>query len=357
MHFDTNILLKALPALLLLAGIEWMVLVKEKHHAKPKGQELGSLWLGLGFLILSPVTKSVNLFAYSIAYEYRIWSLPDNLWLTFIPGFLAEDFTYYWFHRLSHQVRFLWASHMVHHSGEHFSYTVAFRQPWTGHLSGTFIFWMWMPLVGFSPAMVLFLKSINVMYQFSLHTETIKRLPRWVEFIFNTPSHHRVHHGSDREYIDKNHGGTLMIWDRIFGTYQDEIRKPTYGLTKNIPSQNPFVITFFEWKRLFADLRHSRSFGDYISYLFRPPGWSKPVSAVSARCQPHVAHPGVQAEGKKNTCKTCTLRGSCAHSAAVQKHSKENNGTAIRNTANDPGIMPQEQPAPMALQTGNERSV
>lgn len=275
MHFDTNILLKAVPAFILFVVVEWIVLVKAHHHTKSKRIEFGSVWLGVGFLLLSPITKSLNLFSLSLAYEYRIFSLSDNIWITIFPCFLAEDFSYYWFHRLSHQVRYLWASHMVHHSGEDFSYTVAFRQPWTSYISGTFIFWMWIPFIGFTPEMVLFLKSASVIYQFCLHTETIGRLPGWYEYIFNTPSHHRVHHGSDTCYLDKNHGGTLIIWDRIFGTYQDEIFKPTYGLTKNIPSQNPFVITFFEWKRLLADIINATSPLDVFRYLFKAPGWRK----------------------------------------------------------------------------------
>ena len=129
----------------------------------------------------------------------------------------------------------------------------------------------------------MYVKSINVIYQFWLHTEAVKKLPYWVEYIFNTPSHHRVHHGSNVEYLDKNHGGILMIWDRLFGTYQDEIAKPQYGLTKSINSNNPFTITFYEWKKLWNDLRKATNFKDYLNYIFNAPGWSKDESSHTTR--------------------------------------------------------------------------
>ncbi|MGH2565918.1 MAG: sterol desaturase family protein, partial [Ginsengibacter sp.] len=148
------------------------------------------------------------------------------------------------------------------------------RVPWTSGFTGNFLFWVWMPLLGIEPYMIILMKSISVLYQFWMHTETIKKLPKWFEMLFNTPSHHRVHHGSNIEYLDKNHGGTLIIWDKLFGTFQQEIFKPTYGLTENIKSLNPFVIEFYEWKNLFNDLRKSGKLKDRFHYLFNSPGWS-----------------------------------------------------------------------------------
>jgi sterol desaturase/sphingolipid hydroxylase (fatty acid hydroxylase superfamily) len=164
----------------------------------------------------------------------------------------------------------------VHHSSEEYSLlTAGLRHTWTGNFSGTFLFWAWMPFVGFNPAMVLIIKSISTIYQFWIHTETIKKLPAWFEALFNTPSHHRVHHGSDLIYLDKNYAGTLIIWDKIFKTYQPEKYTPQYGLTKKINTSNPFVIAFHEWINMFRDLKKSKSVSEGIHHLFNAPGWSK----------------------------------------------------------------------------------
>jgi hypothetical protein len=130
-----------------------------------------------------------------------------------------------------------------------------------------------MPLIGIEPAMVIAMKSASVAYQFWMHTERIRKMPAWFEAIFNTPSHHRVHHSSDVEYLDKNHAGTLIIWDKIFGTYQEETFSPKYGLTENIRSFNPIAIEFFEWKNIVKDLRKTRRMKHRLQYLFNRPGW------------------------------------------------------------------------------------
>lgn len=197
--------------------------------------------------------------------------------------FFSDDFSFYWFHRFSHKIRFLWASHKVHHSSEKLTFISGLRVPWTSDLTGNFLFWAWMPFIGFAPYMVIFMKSASVLYQFWLHTETIKKLPKWFEAAFNTPSHHRVHHSSDVEYLDKNHAGTLIIWDKFFGTYQEEIFKPKYGLTENIKSFNPFVIAFHEWKSLFNDFKKAKSLSHGIQYLFNSPGWSHDGSTKTTK--------------------------------------------------------------------------
>jgi hypothetical protein len=140
-----------------------------------------------------------------------------------------------------------------------------------------------MPLLGFEPYLVIYMKSISVIYQFWMHTETIGKFPQWIEMIFNTPSHHRVHHASNTEYLDKNHGGTLIIWDRLFGTYQEEVTQPIYGLTENIRSANPFLIAFHEWKNLLNDLKKSEKIMDRLRYFFNPPGWSHDASSKTTK--------------------------------------------------------------------------
>jgi sterol desaturase/sphingolipid hydroxylase (fatty acid hydroxylase superfamily) len=197
--------------------------------------------------------------------------------------FFADDFSYYWFHRTAHNVNWFWASHVVHHSSQHYNLAAALRQTWTGNATGSFLFWAWMPLVGFHPLWILFMQQVSLIYQFWIHTETVHHCPRWVEFIFNTPSHHRVHHGSDLKYLDKNHAGILIIWDRMFGTFQPEEERPVYGLTRNINSFNPFVIAFKTWGELFHKAIHSGSLRNGMNYFIKPPGWSHDGSSLTVR--------------------------------------------------------------------------
>jgi sterol desaturase/sphingolipid hydroxylase (fatty acid hydroxylase superfamily) len=283
MNVDTNIILQAIPAMLLLIIIEAIYLIKDHRFSNTKKDLLANAGLGFGFVILSPVTKSINLVVYALMYEHRIFDITHHIWLAWFLCFLADDFSFYWSHRMSHEVRFLWASHQVHHSGEVLSLSGAFRQSWTSNISGTFLFWMWMPLLGFTPAMIMFMKSLTAIYQFWLHTEAIGKLPGWFEGVFNTPSHHRVHHGSDVEYLDKNHGGITIIWDKIFGTFQEETHRPTYGLTKNIGSYNPFVIFLFEWKNMFKDLRRAKTPREFFNYIFNAPGWNSDGKGQTAK--------------------------------------------------------------------------
>jgi len=309
MQLDTNLLLHAIPAFLLLVIAENVYIIKEHHSYGTTKEVLASFALGIGYVFLAPFTKGINLLSYTFLYEHRLCDLSNHVFIAWIVCFIGDDFTYYWSHRLSHEIRFLWASHAVHHSAETFTLAAALRQSWTNNLTGTFLLWTWMPLFGISPAMLLFMKSVNVIYQFWLHTETIAKLPRWFEYIFNTPSHHRVHHGSNIEYLDKNHAGVLIIWDRIFHTYQEEIRKPKYGLTKPIHSNNPLIITFFEWKNLLSDLKHCSSLREYILYIFKAPGW-KPKGRIGTS---HALNQQLSIQNKASSfcdhnCITCILR-------------------------------------------------
>lgn len=232
---------------------------------------LSSIGMGLGNVAVGIVSKTLIFGAYLFVYEYRIITLESTWWMWLLL-FLGDDFSYYWFHRSSHNIRYFWASHVVHHSSQKYNLATALRQTWTGGISGSFIFYLWMPLLGFHPLAILFMHSISLLYQFWIHTELIDRMPRWFEYIFNTPSHHRVHHSSDAKYLDRNHAGILIIWDRMFGTFTEEEEHPTYGLTTNIKSFNPLYIASHEWLAIFKDLwAHPR----YAwQYLFGPPGWS-----------------------------------------------------------------------------------
>ena len=240
-----------------------------------------SLAMGLGNVGIAAVTKLGTFALMTWLYQYRVATLP-NLWWTWVLLFFAEDFCYYWFHRASHEVRALWAAHVNHHSSEHYNLSTALRQSWTTPLTAP-AFWLVLPLVGFAPWMVFTQQAISLLYQYWIHTEAIDRLPAPLEFVFNTPSHHRVHHGSNPEYLDRNHGGILIIWDRLFGTFAPERARVRYGLTENIRTFKPHVIAFHEWIAMARDARRAPTWRAALGYLLRPPGWRHDGKGKTAR--------------------------------------------------------------------------
>lgn len=199
----------------------------------------------------------------------------QHQWWAWLLLFFLEDFTFYWFHRSNHEVRLLWAGHVNHHSSRYFNFGTALRQG-VGERLHKFLFWMWLPLLGFDPAMIVVMISISLFYQFWLHTTSVRRLPRWFEAVFNTPSHHRVHHGSNVRYLDRNHGGVLIIWDKLFGTFSPERDDDpvVYGLTSNITSDNIAWVALHEYVAIARDLKRAGNWRDRMRYLFLAPGWS-----------------------------------------------------------------------------------
>jgi sterol desaturase/sphingolipid hydroxylase (fatty acid hydroxylase superfamily) len=291
MSLNTNIILSAIPAFIILAIAESIALSLEHRNPETKKNVLASLGLGFVFIFASFFSKGFLLFVYSFLYEFRIFHIEHFSWWIWALCFIGEDFSYYWYHRACHSIRFLWATHLVHHSSETYNFFASFRQSWFGNVNGSFIFWVWMPLAGFTPEMILYAKSISTIYQFFIHTETIKKLPAWYEFIFNTPSHHRVHHSSDEAYLDKNHGGTLILFDRLFGTYKDETFAPHYGLTKKLDSYNPVYITFSEWINIFRDMKTVRDFKNGWLCLFGSPSWRPKESSPKGNSMPLASNP------------------------------------------------------------------
>lgn len=208
-------------------------------------------------------------------YAHRLWTVPmDTAW-GWAAMFFCTEFFYYWMHRTGHRVRWYWASHQVHHTGNQYNLTAAFRQSLTGKISGGFVFFAPQCLLGFSPDAVLLSYIVNLVYQFWIHTDLIGKLG-WMEGVLNTPSAHRVHHAANVEYLDCNYGGTIMLFDRIFGTYVTEqdgvpIR---YGLVKPQTSNSALKICLAEWWAMVKDLRKVRGPRDLVGYLFGPPGWA-----------------------------------------------------------------------------------
>lgn len=230
-----------------------------------------SIAMGLGNVIIGLFTKGLVFTVYMLIYQFRIWEIGFGWW-AWLLVFFADDFSYYWFHRTAHNVRYFWASHVIHHSSQKYNLSTALRQTWTGNITGSFIFYLWMPLVGFHPLMIMFMQSISLLYQFWIHTEVIQKMPRWFEAVFNTPSHHRVHHANNAQYLDRNHAGILIIWDKLFGTFQPEEERPNYGLTENIDTYNPLLIATHEWIAIIKDIRRYPQYA--WNYLFGKPGWS-----------------------------------------------------------------------------------
>ena len=193
-------------------------------------------------------------------------------WISFLLAMVLWDLCYYWEHRMAHRVSLFWGGHVVHHQSEDYNLSVALRQTSTGFLWGI-PFYLPMALVGIDPVTFALAGGFNLLYQFWIHTEHIDKLPRWFEYVFNTPSHHRVHHGRDPKYIDKNYGGIFIIWDRLFGTFKAEEERPNYGVTTPLRSWNPVYANFAHYVWLWRTTRQSRSLGDTAKMLFKPPGW------------------------------------------------------------------------------------
>jgi sterol desaturase/sphingolipid hydroxylase (fatty acid hydroxylase superfamily) len=264
----------AIPAFILLVLIEIGVTRLRREPAYEIRDTAASLAMGLGNLVIGIVLGLATYAAANWVYQYRLLDL-GYAWWSFVLVLFAEDLTYYWFHRLSHRSRFWWAAHINHHSSQHYNLSTALRQTWTG---GLFQWVLWLPLalVGFPPALVVFQKGMSLVYQFWIHTETIRRLPRWFEAVMNTPSHHRVHHATNPRYLDRNYAGVLIIWDRLFGSFvAEDAREPCrYGIVKNIGTFNPLRIAVHEWVAIGRDLARAPSWRARLAYAFGQPGWS-----------------------------------------------------------------------------------
>lgn len=262
----------AIPIYFLLIGIELIV----HRYKATKSYRLNDAITNINCGITSQVTgaflKVFSIGLYTYLYEqYSISSIDNNIY-TWIIAFIAYDFFYYWAHRMSHQVNLFWGGHSVHHQSEEYNLTVALRQSST-QIIWTSIFYTPMAFIGIDPLVLLSVSGFNLLYQFWIHTESINRLPRWFEAIFNTPSHHRVHHARNPKYIDKNHAGTFIVWDKLFGTFKQEEETPTYGITKNLDSWNPVWANIAHYSDMLKDIKRIPKFSDKIKYVFQKPGW------------------------------------------------------------------------------------
>jgi sterol desaturase/sphingolipid hydroxylase (fatty acid hydroxylase superfamily) len=274
-----EVLYYAIPFFVLLLAVEaisYRNLDHDRHDPDgPVGYELRdtrtSLTMGIGNVVVNVGWKAVVVVIYAALYELTPLRIPTGAWWAWVLLFFADDLAYYWFHRVSHVSRLFWASHVVHHSSRHFNLSTALRQTW---VPMTYLpFWLPLLLLGFPPWMVLLAQSWNLIYQFWIHTERVGRLPAPLEFVLNTPSHHRVHHGANEQYLDRNYGGILIVWDRLFGTFAGERERVRYGLTKNLETFNPVHVAFHEYASLWRDLRAEPRWSNRVQILLRGPGW------------------------------------------------------------------------------------
>lgn len=268
----------AIPFFFLLMGVElaWSAWSGAKEKRIYRFNDfISNMGCGIGSQVVGAFTKTLVFAVYLWVYEHaRLFTLPDTV-LTWIITFLLIDLLYYWFHRLSHEVNFLWAAHIVHHQSEEYNLSVALRQSWW---QGLFSFWFYVPVafLGVHPVIILTVGAFVTLYQFWIHTRAIGRMG-FLELILNTPSNHRVHHGSDPKYIDRNHAGTLIIWDKLFGTFQREEEEPVYGITTPLASWDPVKANFQYWADLFALARSCDRWRDKVMTFLHRPGW-RPAS-------------------------------------------------------------------------------
>lgn len=264
-----EIIIWAIPAMFFFVVLEIFISYRQNKKYYDKKETLGSLGIGIGNILISTWIKVILFYMAVWIYNAVPWRMPLNWW-TFIPCYIIFDFCSYWAHNISHRQRFWWATHVAHHSGEHYNLSVSFRLSWVQYLKILFLFPI--PLLGFHPVIFFVVNQIAILFQFWVHTEYIRKLPRWVEYIFASPSNHRVHHGSQEKYIDKNFGATFILWDRMFNTYQPEEEQAIYGITTNIRHKaNPLHINFHEYADMIRDVKQAKGWKTKFFLVFGSP--------------------------------------------------------------------------------------
>lgn len=266
-----NLIVYSIPVFFILIGVELLVQYMTKSKLYRFNDAVTNINCGIASQVTNVLLKTVTFVLYVIIYEKaRLFEIELNAF-TWVLLFIGVDFFYYLFHRYSHEIAVLWGTHAVHHQSEEYNLSVALRQSAIQSLGSM---WFYLPLawLGFSPAAFITINSIQTLYQFWIHTRTINKMPAWFEYVFNTPAHHRVHHGVEPKYIDKNHGGTLILFDRWMGTFQEEEEEAHYGVTKPVNTWNPVWVNFEYYKWMWPVFIEAKGF-DKIRVLLNKPGW------------------------------------------------------------------------------------
>jgi len=267
-----NYIAMAVPVFFILIGVELWWAKREAREVARLNDAISDISAGTVQQIVGLFAKAALFAVYALIYQYgRLFEVPSGAVWAWVVCFFGVDFCYYWFHRFSHESNFAWAAHVVHHQSEDYNLSVALRQSALQQFIAAPFYWP-LALLGFPPGMFLALSAANTLYQFWIHTEAIGRLG-FLESFLNTPSHHRVHHGSNPQYIDRNHGGTLIVWDRLFGSFEPEVERVVYGVTKPPKSWNPIYVNVHYWQQLWRLARRASNWRDKIQVWFRVPGW------------------------------------------------------------------------------------
>ena len=272
----------AIPLFVALVLAEMLWAWKRSPPAYEPRDTLTSLAFGLGSTVAGALAGGAFLALFMWTYQFRIFDFGPQWWTVWWAWplcFVLDDLKYYWVHRFGHRVRWFWASHVNHHSSQHYNLSTALRQTWTGFLTLGFLFALPLVLLGFHPVMIAICAGFNLIYQFWIHTEAIGRMPRWFEAVMNTPSHHRVHHATNPRYLDRNYAGVFIVWDKLFGTFEPEVRpeeggeRIRYGIVRQLGTFNLIWSVFHEWVGIAQDMWRS-PWRHKLSYLLREPGWS-----------------------------------------------------------------------------------
>jgi alkylglycerol monooxygenase len=268
-----DLIVLAIPVFLLLIVLELVIARVQERQLYRLSDTINDLSCGMISQLFEALMKTVLFAGYLFLYERaRLAEIPASAAWAWVVCFLGVDFLYYWFHRLSHEVNAFWAAHVVHHQSEDYNLAVALRQG-TFQSAFSWVFYLPLAVIGFPPLMFLTVSSLDTLYQFWIHTRVIGRLGP-LEWVLNTPSHHRVHHGRNPLYIDRNHAGTLIVWDRMFGTFQEEKEEAVFGITTPLRSWNPVWANLHYWVELFDKAKRTARWSDKVRMFLKPPGWN-----------------------------------------------------------------------------------
>lgn len=265
-----NLILYALPFVAFFTLLEYVMFYFFEQKSHDRKETIGSVLIGVGNLTINTLLKTGMFYSIVLIYNLVPYRMEFSWW-SLIPCFILYDFCAYWSHRISHYCRFFWATHVVHHSAEHYNLTVSFRQSWFQYTK--VIFFIPLIFMGFHPVVFLIASQLSVLYQFWVHTESIDKLHPFFEKYFGTPSNHRVHHGSQEKYIDKNFGATFMIWDHWFNSFQHEEEKPVYGITSPLKSKSdPVYLNVHEFQDIISDVKNAKGLREKLYFVFASPG-------------------------------------------------------------------------------------